>query len=165
MTRKGVRVHERIMIEYLTKHYAPGTWTTNVRVGQVRPEIEAMFLTPKEQRMARGYTYIADAVVLGENEVVILEIETEIFIKAVCQVEFYGHLFGTTERFKKHWHKPRRLIVVSVAESDLLRWWANIHGVDWVVYKPVWWEEHQATRGRRRFIPAPIIVPGGENKE
>lgn len=164
MSRKGVRVHERILVEYLSKNYAPGTWTTNVRVGQIRPDLEHMFLTPKEKRMARGLTYIADAVVLLENEVVILEVETEIFIKAVCQVEFYSHLFGTTERFKDHWSKPRRLIVVSITESDLLRWWANMHGVDWIVYTPVWWEEHEATRGRRRFTPSPIVVPEGESK-
>lgn len=165
MSRKGVRAHERILVEWLIKNYAPGSWVTNVRVGQVVSEISNLFVTESEKRMAMGSTFIADAVVFLKNEVVIVEVETEIFIKAVCQVEFYGHLFGTTERFREHWNKPRKLVVVSVNESDLLRWWANMHGVKWILYKPIWWEEHQATRAQRRYTPTPVKVPGELPKE
>jgi len=128
-------------------------------VGQLIPEIEKNLSSWADKRMSKNLTYIADGVVLLPNEVVIVEVETEIFIKAVCQVEFYGHLFGNTEAFRDHWHKPRKLVVVSVVESPLLRWWANMHGVLWIVYKPIWWEEHLATRAGRRFIPSPVVVP------
>ena len=165
MTQKGVRAHERILVEYLTKHYAPGSWLTNVRVGEVVPEISSLFVTEREKRMAMSSTFIVDAVVILENEVVILEVEMEIFIKAVCQVEFYGHLFGTTERFRDHWYKPRKLIVVSTNESDLLHWWANMHGVEWIVYEPVWWAEWLSTRAQRRYTPTPVKVPGVDKKE
>ena len=110
--------------------------------------------------MGAGSTFIIDAVVLLENEVVLIEVETEIFIKAVCQVELYGHLFGTTERFRDHWHKPRKLIVVSTSKSDLLSWWAQKHGVDWIVYIPVWWKDWLASRAQRRYTPTPVKVPG-----
>lgn len=165
MSRKGVRAHERILVEYLTKNYAPGTWTTNVRVGEIAPEISKLFVTDKERRMAMSSTYIVDAVVILPNEVILIEVEMEIFIKAVCQIEFYGHLFGTTERFRDHWHKPRRLIVVSTNESDLLHWWANMHGVHWIVYVPLWWPEWLSTRAQRRYTPTPVKVPGELDKE
>lgn len=163
MTRPYVRSHERILIEYLEKHYPLGSWTTNVRVGRPLPEVEAIALTPKEKRMLEVTMPIADAVILLEDEVVILEVETEPKITSVCQLELYGHLFGTTDRFRQYWDKPRRLIVVSTIENDLLRWWANIHGVSWVVYEPIWWEEHKATRQARKFTPMPVQVP--ESKE
>lgn len=165
MTRPYVRSHERILVEYLEKYYPLGSWATNQRLGRPTPEVEVLALTPKEKRMLEVSMPIADAVVLLENEVVILEVETEPKITSVCQVELYGHLFGTTERFRQHWHKPRRLIVVGTIENDLLRWWANIHGVAWVVYEPIWWAEHIATRQARKFTPMPVRVPGLEENQ
>jgi len=165
LSGKGVRAHERILVEYLGKHYAPGSWQTNVRVGEIDPSISALFITDKEKRMAMSSTFIVDAVVILPEEVVLIEVETEIFIKAVCQVEFYSHMFGNTERFREHWNKPRTMIVVSTSESDLLRWWANMHGVRWIHYEPIWWPEYQSSRAQRRYTPTPVKVPGVDYKK
>lgn len=164
MTRPYVRVHEPLLIEYLNKHYPPGSWRTNVRLGMPHPELLERYVEPRMRRMLAIVTYRADAVVWLPDRVDILEVATEPEVKKVCQLKLYGHLFGVTEEQREHWGKPRRLILVSTITNPFIEWFAREEGVAWVVYVPIWWEEHVATRRARRFTAPSMAPPGGKEK-
>lgn len=158
MSRPYTRVHEPMLLEYLNKNYPPGSWRTNVRLGQPHPELMEMYTTESLRRMLRIVTYIADAVVWLPNRVDILEIATEPRVEKVCQLKLYGHLFGVTEEYREHWNLPRRLILVASITNPLLEWFARKEGVSWVIYRPIWMDEYEATRASRRFT-APAMAP------
>lgn len=158
MSRPYVRAHEPMLLEYLNKTYPTGSWRTNVRLGRPSPELEAIALTPAERRMLRIVTYVADAVVWLPNRVDILEVATEPRVNKVCDLKLYGHLFGVTEEYREHWHKPRRLILLASITNPFLEWFARSEGVAWIVYRPIWMDEHEASRRARRFT-APAMAP------
>lgn len=151
-----------MLLEYLNKTYPTGSWRTNVRLGRPSPELEAMALTPAERRMIRIVTYRADAVVWLPDRVDILEVATEPRVDKVCQLKLYGHLFGVTEEQREHWRKPRRLIVLASIINDFIEWFARSEGVAWIVYRPIWMDEHEAARRPRRFTAPAMAPPTGE---
>ena len=161
MSRVYTRAHEPMLIEWLTKNYPPGSWTSNVRLGAPDPQLQAVATTPEERRMLMIALHTCDAVVLTTDKVTIVEVATEPKVEKVCQCELYGHLFRETEQFKAHWNKPIDLIILSTVESDLIRWFAEKHGVRWVVYVPLWWEAHIRTRQARKFTAPGVQAPGG----
>jgi len=73
VVRKYRIVHERMLLEFLTRMYPPGTWRTNVRLGMPHPEIARVAVTPEEQRMLLITLPMADAVVLLPERVDIIE--------------------------------------------------------------------------------------------
>jgi len=162
MSRPYVRAHEPMLLEWLNKTYPTGSWRTNVRLGKPEESIEGIARTVSERRMMSILLHLADAVVILPNEVIILEVATSPKVEKVCQLKLYGHLFGVTEEYREHWNKRRTLIVLSTEDSDLLQWFARNEGVKWVVYRPVWWESHVASRQARKYRPSAVRVPEGD---
>lgn len=164
MKRQYRVVHEPMLIEYLNKTYPPGSWRTNVRLGRPSPELEAMAMTPAERRMLSITTFMADAVVTLPDRVDIVEILVRPEWWKVSQLKVYGHLFGTTEEYRPHWHKPRRLIMVAAVTNEFLEWWARTEGVTWILYRPIWVDEYEATTAARAMAGPSVRLPTGEEK-
>ena len=162
MSRPYVRAHEPMLLEYLNRTYPTGSWRTNVRLGRPSPELEAIAVTEAERRMLRIVTYRADAVVLLPDRVDILEVATEPRVNKVCDLKLYGHLFGVTDEFRAHWHKPRRLILLASITNPFTEWFARTEGVHWIVYRPIWMDDHEAARRARRFTAPAMAVPATE---
>ena len=162
MSRSYRRAHEPMLIEYLNKTYPSGSWRTNVRLGRPSPELEAIAVTRGEKNLLKIALPTADAVVILADRVDIIEIATMPKVEKACQLKLYGHLFGTTEEYREHWSKPRRLIVVASFTNKLIEWFTRKEGVQWIVYKPIWMDEYEAARQARRFTAPSVMVPEEE---
>lgn len=163
--KRGYRiVHEPMLLEYLNKTYPPGSWRTNVRLGRPSPELEALARTPAERRMLAITTFIADAVVVLPDSVDIVECLVRPEWWKVSQLKIYGHLFGTTEEYREHWRKPRRLLIVAAVTNDFCEWWARTEGVAWVTYRPIWLDEYAAATAARAMTPPTVALPGEEER-
>jgi len=154
VVRKYRIVHERMLLEYLMRTYPPGTWATNVRLGMPYPEISRVALTPEEERMLWITLPMADAVVCLPEEVHILECLVRPEWWKITMLKVYGKLFPMTERFREHWNKPIRLILLTAIYNPFMEWVAREEGVQVIHYTPPWLETYiTGLRPRQRLGP------------
>jgi len=152
-----------MLIEYMNKTYPTGSWRTNVKLGRPSSELEAIALTPAEKRMLRITMFSADAVALLPNRVDIIECLVRPEWEKICKLKMYGHLFGVTEEYREHWHKPRRLIIVCAVTNEFVEWFSRSEGVHWIQYRPIWFDEYAAATPAYRVTPPSMKPPSKLN--
>jgi len=155
-------VHERMLLEFLLKTYPPGSWFTNVRLGMPHPEVARVALTPEEERMLWITLPMADAVVILPDRVDILECIVRPEWWRITQLKVYGKLFPMTERFREHWKKPVRLILLTAILNPFMEWLARDEGISVVLYRPIWIDPYYGTLRPRQVTAPKIALPGEE---
>ena len=155
-------VHEPMLVEWLNKTYPAGSWRTNRRLGRPHPDLEARALTPKEKRMLMITMFSADAVVILPDRVDIVECLVRPEWEKICKLKMYGHLFGVTEDYREHWHKPRRLIILSALKNPFVEWFARSEGVTWIEYRPIWIDQYEKETPAYRVTGPSMQPPGKE---
>lgn len=132
-----------------------------MRLGMPHPEVSRVALTPEEQRMLVITLPQADAVILLENEVHIIECVVRPEWWKILMLKVYGRLFTMTEEYRAEWIKPVRLILLTAILNPFMEWVARDEGVQVVRYRPIWLETYYgALRPRQRTAPK-VTLPGG----
>ena len=141
-------VHEDYLIEWLGSSFPPGTWRTNVRLGDKLIAKEAKALTESERRWLLPFGASADAVVVNKGEAIIVEAMVRHEPGSIEDLLKYKELLPYTTGYEWTKDKPIRLILLTPLE---LGWFENFcrkHGVEVVHYKPLWVEEYLHTYPR-----------------
>jgi len=160
MPRRYTIVHEPYLIEWLSRNFPRGTWMTNVRLGLPRKELRELAKTPEEQRALKLWTARADAVVILDDKVIIVEALVRPEWWKIEQLVEYEMLFRHTPEFADHWHKPVEKVLLTVAIDDFHKMMAEQRGVRVVVYRPAWIESYLALYPpRHRRGPGALIQP------
>ena len=148
--RKYRPVAEMYITEWLGITYPPGTWRTNVPLGQaVYPE--ERHLTPAEIRfITKPLRPVADAVVLLEREVHIIEAKIRDERGKIEQLLIYRWLFPKTPEFKEHWHKRIRTILLTPKDQGQFEEFLKMYDIEVVYYRPAWILEYLGTLPRRQ---------------
>jgi len=158
MPRKYTIVHEPYLIEWLSKNFPPGTWITNVRLGVPKREMLEAAKTPEERRALKLWTAQADAVVLLDDKVIIVEALVRPEWWKIEQLLEYGQLFKHTPEFAGHWHKPIELVLLTVDVDPFHQMIAEQRGVRVVIYRPPWIESYLAQYPPRRRRPPAAMM-------
>jgi len=150
MTRKYRNVHESYLTEFLMLNFPPGTWKTNVDLGNVKVP-ENVSVTPEEYRyLKRSFAATADAVVFLEDKVVIIEAMVRDEPGAIEDLLRYKKLFQEDTDFIQYRDKPIELWLVTPLQSPHKQKMAEEMGIKWVYYSPAWiWE--YLSRYERKF--------------
>jgi len=147
--RKYRPVAEYYITEFLALNYPPGTWRTNVPLGDVETELLTE-LTPAEKRfIGKPFRPICDAVVLLEDEVHLVEAKIRDERGKIEQLLIYEYLFPKTPEFKAHWHKHIRKILVTPKHQGNFEKFLQKYGIEVVYFRPPWIEEYLGTLDRR----------------
>jgi len=136
MVRKYRIVHERMLLEWLQKTYPLGTWRTNVRLGMPHPKLMEPYVEPELRRMLVITTPQADAITILPTEIHIIECLIRPEWWKILMLKVYGKMFKLTERFKAHWHKPIKLILLTAITNPFMEWVAKEEGVAVIHYTP-----------------------------
>ena len=145
------QVHDSYLVEWLGITYPPGTWRTNVRLGQLRPELAERAMTAEEMNYLKPFLASADAVVLLRDEVHIIECMIRHEPGALEDLIKYAKLFRQTPEFKKHWEKPIKLILLTPLDAPFYFEMAKEFGIEVAQYKPSWIFEYLSTYPRKEW--------------
>lgn len=88
----------------------------------------------------------ADAIVLEDNQSIIIEASVLPDSKKIGQIEFYKEQFLKTPRFSRYWDKPVVLLFLTAKENADLRAFAEKRGIIYEVYNPDWLNKWLADR-------------------
>jgi len=150
MTKRKYRpVSESYITEWLGITYPPGTWRTNVPLGDVKTP-EMMKMTPAEERFVKKpLRPIADAVVLLRDEVHIVEAKVRDDRGKIEQLLIYRYMFPRTPEFREHWHKKIRTILLTPKEQGEFANFLAKYDIEVVVYNPPWVQEYLGSLARK----------------
>ena len=142
-------VAESYLTEWLGITYPPGTWRTNVALGDVKTP-ELMTLTPAEARFVKQpLRPIADAVVVLPDEVHLVECKIRDDRGKIEQLLIYEYLFPKTPEYKAHWDKRIRKILLTPKDVGGLAKFLEKYGIEVVYYRPPWILEYLGSIRRR----------------
>ena len=128
------QMEARLINEYVMSTYPNDLQWRRVRIGPVP--------TKEDARMYKTTLRWVDAIVLHNNTVLIIEGKVRPELGARSQIEMYMQLFRSTPEFSAYWEYPMKGVLVTCLEDILVKNDCNEHGIDYVVYKPMWINEY-----------------------
>jgi len=143
-------VGESYLTEWLGITYPPGTWRTNVPLGDVEVP-ETVRLTEAEARFVKKpLRPIADAVVVLRDEVHLVEAKIREDRGKIEQLLMYEYLFPKTPEYRAHRDKRIRKLLVTPKDQGGFEEFLRKYGIEVVYYRPPWIQEYLGTLPRRQ---------------
>ncbi len=142
----------RLVADFVSAFYPDDRAVFNLRVGGINPVITDQDLTEGELTLIGAHRRYADAVIIQERELVLIEGMILPTLGKVSQILGYRALLPFTPELGDHASKPVTAIIVGPIEDQFLARLARQQGVLVRVYRPPWIEEFLnglSTRHRR----------------
>ena len=136
--RKYRPVAEAYLTEWLGITYPPGTWRTNVQLGDVKTYNIRVASEAEERFIKKPFRPIADAVVLLPNEVHIVECKVREDRGKLEQLLVYEYLFPRTPEFAAYKDYPIRKILLTPKPMGSFEKFLQKYGIEVVYYRPAW---------------------------
>lgn len=133
---------QRLVAEWLVKEHPNARTLTRVKVGPVRPEAVEAFGTETGIRAMRPWQRWADAVVILQDEVLIIEGKLRGQPGAISQLKLYAQLFPQTPEFAAEKAKRIRKVLLTPWPDEDLQALAAAEGVEVVIFHPPWIEDY-----------------------
>ncbi len=150
MTQRQYRiVAESYLTEWLGITYPPGTWRTNVTLGDASVP-DTVKLTPEERAyITKPLKPVCDALIILPDEVHIVEAKVREDRGKIEQLLIYEYLFPRTEEYKPHWNKKIRKILLTPKPQGAFEEFLKKYGIEVVYYRPPWIEEYLGSLRRK----------------
>jgi len=129
---------ERLLAEYLARHHQSSEIRTRVRLGPTPLSHSGVKLEEAEEKLLRNFARWADALVIRNDSVTIIEAEVLPSPGVVSQLELYRALFKNDPTFSELQGRPVHLLAVWGVDDPALRAIAENHAVRVVIFTPTW---------------------------
>lgn len=138
--RPQQRVERRYVVEWVEKNYPrPLAKLYNVRLGEVPPEIRDRY--PGQPASSfKVYLSYADAVVVTEDELLVIEAKIYEPEKGIGQLNRYARLVPTSPDLRMWASRPVKKLLVTWRSTFPIVDEANHNGVSIVIFRPAWIE-------------------------
>jgi len=128
----------QMLSEWLARTQAGKRCLTRVRLGTPRSETPRPDMTPEERAMIGSWRRWADAVILEDDRVTIVEAAIRPDPGKISQLELYALLFKNTPELTA-WHgRPLHLVLLYAIEDPATILLAREKGIACIEYKPEW---------------------------
>lgn len=128
----------QMLTEWLSKTQKGKRWITRVRLGSPKPAIPRPYMSPEEKAMIGAWRRWADAVILEDDRVTIVEAAIRPNPGKISQLELYRMLFPHTPEFAAWKGVKIDLLLLYAIEDPATVLLARNKGIKAVEYKP-WW--------------------------
>lgn len=128
----------QMLAEWLTKTQRGKRYMTRVRLGSPKPSAPAAELTPEEAAMVGSWRRWADAIILEDDKVTIVEAAIRPNPGKISQLELYKMLFPHTPELRAWRELPVHMILLYAIEDPATNLLARQKGIKTIEYKPEW---------------------------
>jgi len=128
----------QMVTEWLVKTQQGKRWMTRVRLGSLRPSVPHPEMSPEERAMVGVWRRWADAVILSDDGVTIVEAAIRPNPGKISQLELYAMLFPHTDELRAWAGLPLHLILLYAIEDPATILLARQKGIRCIQYKPSW---------------------------
>ena len=128
----------QMLSEWLVKTQRDKRWQMRVRLGSPRPAVPRPEMSLEEQAMVGSWRRWADAVILSDERVTIVESAIRPNPGKISQLELYALLFPHTPEFTAWRGVPLSLILLYAIEDPATILLARRKGIRCIEYKPTW---------------------------
>jgi len=128
----------QMLAEWLTKTQKGKRWLMRVRLGSPRPAVPHPEMSPEELAMVGSWRRWADAVILEDDKVTIVEAAIRPNPGKISQLELYKMLFPHTPEFEMWRDVPVHLVLLYAIEDPATIMLARQKGIKCIEYKPEW---------------------------
>lgn len=128
----------QMLSEFLAKVYPNARVATRVRLGTPKSEVPTAWMSQEEKAMIGSWRRWADAVILEDDKVTIVEAAIRPDPGKISQLELYKLLWPQTPEYVA-WHGlPVHLMIVYAIEDPATLYLARQKGIHCVQYQPTW---------------------------
>lgn len=128
----------QMLSEWLAKTQQGKRWMTRVRLGSPRSEYPRPDMSVEEQAMIGVWRRWADAIILTDTEVEIVEAAIRPQPGKISQLELYAMLLPMTPELEPWKGLPLHLILLYAIEDPATTALARQKGIRCIQYKPLW---------------------------
>jgi len=128
----------QMLSEWLVKTQGGKRWMTRVRLGTPRSEVPRPGMSVEELAMVGAWRRWADAVILTDQDVTIVEAAIRPEVGKVAQLELYRTLLPHTPELEPWKGLPIKLILLYAIEDPATILLAREKGILCIEYKPTW---------------------------
>jgi len=159
--RKTEPREDRLLAEYLAKHYPRDRVLFRVRLGSPPISPGVVPLDAAEKKILKNWARWADALVITKTDLILIEAEIIPTPGIVSTLQLYKNLLLGDSDYKDILHLPVTMRAVWAFDDPSMRAIAHRNGVEVVIFGPPWVRESLA----ERFKTAPRLTrppkPGG----
>ena len=132
----------QMLSEWLAKTQSGKRWMTRVRLGSPRSEVPLPTMSIEERSMIGVWRRWADAIILEDNKVTIVESAIRPQPGKISQLELYKMLFPLTPELEP-WNKLEiDMILLYAIEDPATIALARQKGIRCIEYKPLWLDSY-----------------------
>ena len=143
-------VEARLVAEYLAVRFPNATTRQHVRLGPIKPFMSTEDLTPAERALAGVWRRWADAVVIEDTRVVIVEGSVYPDPGLISQLDLYLRLWPATPEYAQYARTPVVGLLLTALDDPTIRQLAAERGHLCAVYRPPWADGYLLTQYARR---------------
>jgi len=128
----------QMITEWLAKTQRGKRWQTRVRLGSPRPEVPRPDMSPEERAMIGSWRRWADAIILENDKVTIVEAAIRPEPGDISKLQLYARLFPHTPELEA-WHGlPIHMVLLYAIEDPATILMAREAKIACIEYKPTW---------------------------
>jgi len=137
-----VQRDRRYVAEWVFENYPYAEVFYNLRLGPPPAIISAAFPGVDVDRWARVWKKTCDAVVITDNEIILIEGELRRPLLALGELLIYRDLLSTTPELKPYIGKRVRTVLLCPVEDPTLELTLREHKIEKVLFRPPWVEQY-----------------------
>jgi hypothetical protein len=158
-SRTYTPAERRLLGEWLAQYHAEDVVVTHAYLGPLNSPLLNTSLTPQEINMLGLRRRWADAVILYDDHVEIVEAKVVSDPFVIAQIELYLSLFNQTIEFKNYWGKPLTGIIVAAVLDPSISALIRSKGLKEITYKPAWVDEYLSGKAQRKQKSLGVPIP------
>ena len=132
----------QMLAEWLAQTQKGKRWMTRVRLGAPKPSTPRADMTAEERAMIGAWRRWADAIILEEDKVTIVEAAIRPNPGKISQLELYKLLFPQTPELRAWRALKIEMLLLYAIEDPATIFLAREKGIRCVEYKPLWLPEY-----------------------
>ena len=131
-----------MLSEWLAKTQPGKRWLTRVRLGSPRSEVPFPTMSPEERTMIGVWRRWADAIILENDHVTLVEAAIRPQPGKISQLELYKMLLPQTPELEPWAKLPIEMILLYAIEDPATNALARQKGIRCIEYKPLWLDSY-----------------------
>lgn len=156
-------IETRLLSEWLAVRYSDRRVMQRVRVGSDHPALEIPGLSASELRLVANWRRWADAIVIDNGVLVVVESTVLPKPGKISQLDLYIRLVPATPELAEYHDWPVRGILLMAVEDPIMRALASERGYTVELYHPPWVDGYlQSLLPRSRRAPLTALTPTNE---